>query len=81
LMLLAFIPALTPVVRFPTTALFFVATWLGAAEAHRTRGWRTIVLPVAAIAVALLVVLASATLLRGAQFAVSSVLQELGAQP
>jgi uncharacterized membrane protein YvlD (DUF360 family) len=79
--LLALVPALQDVARFPATAVFFVATWLAAAEAHRTRGWRTVLLPLAAVAVAVVAAAIAAMLLRGAELAFSSVLSELGLQP
>jgi uncharacterized membrane protein YvlD (DUF360 family) len=79
--LLAFAPVLGPVAQFTAMALFFVGSWLGAAEAHRTRGWRTVLLPIVAVGVALAVAVIAATLFRGASLAFSSVLQEVGAQP
>ena len=49
--LLTFIPVIAPVVRVVTTLLHFIAVWIAASEAHETRGWRTIIFPLVAIAV------------------------------
>ena len=44
--LLRFIPALDGFIAIPLALLVLLATWLGVAEAHRLRGWRTLLLPI-----------------------------------
>lgn len=63
-----------------TLALGFLAVWMGAATAHKTTGWRTLLLPVV---VALVYVLGSAViniLLAGAQFTFQALLADFGLQ-
>jgi len=76
--LLAFIPALKPVVRLVVSVVSFFAVWLGAAEAHDLRGWRGLVFPVVFVAVVVVGVVAVAALLAGAQFTLTTLAQELG---
>jgi hypothetical protein len=79
--LLAFIPALAPVVRLVLTLVSFFGVWMGAAEAHDLRGWRSLVFPVVFVAVVVVAVVAMNTLIAGAQFTLSSLGQELGLIP
>jgi len=68
------------IVQTAIFALGFLAVWIGAATAHKTTGWRTLLLPVV---VALVYVVGSAIvniLLAGAQFTFQSLLADLGVQ-
>ena len=38
--------AAAPAIQFAVFALGFLATWMGVATAHKTTGWRTLLLPV-----------------------------------
>jgi uncharacterized membrane protein YvlD (DUF360 family) len=76
--LLAIYPPLAPVTRIIATALFFFGAWIGAAQAHELKGWRSLVLPVVAVLVAVVSVAVLSRLLLGAQYTLQSVGQELG---
>ncbi len=76
--LLAFFPAISPLVRTITTILSFVATWLASVEAQELRGWRGIFLPLAYTLVLATSLIIVANLLAGAGFTLETLLQELG---
>jgi uncharacterized membrane protein YvlD (DUF360 family) len=76
--LLAFIPALAPVVRLVVSIVSFVGVWMGAAEAHDLHGWRGLVFPVMFLVVMVAGVVALLALLAGAQFTLSTLGVELG---
>jgi hypothetical protein len=76
--LLAFIPALEPVVRIVISVVSFIGVWMGAAEAHDLRGWRGLVFPLLFLVVVVVSVVAVAALVSGAQFTLSTLAQELG---
>ena len=79
--LLTFIPALTPILRAATTLWHFIALWIAAAEAHDTRGWRTLILPLVAIVMFVLVFIGAAAILAGLQLTASTFLSALGWSP
>ena len=81
--LLAFIPVVGPLARLISLVVAFFAVWLGAAEAHETKGWRTLVFPVVAVLVLIVAVFVVKTLAAGAQFTLSALAAEAGvsAQP
>jgi hypothetical protein len=83
LQLLAFIPVIGPLARLISLVVAFFAVWVGAAEAHETKGWRTIVFPVVAVLVLIAVVFVVKTLAAGVQFTLSALAVEVGvmAQP
>jgi hypothetical protein len=76
--LLAFIPALAPVVRLVVTLVSFVGVWLGAAEAHDLRGWRGLVFPLVFLLVVVVSAAAVAVLSGAAQLTWAALTQELG---
>jgi hypothetical protein len=76
--LLAFIPALAPVVRLVVSVMSFVGVWMGAAEAHDLHGWRGLIFPVVFLVVVVVSVVAVAALVAGAQFTLSTLAQEVG---
>lgn len=47
------IPTITPVVRFVISLLVFIAVWMGTATAHDLKGWRTLILPIVYVLVAI----------------------------
>jgi hypothetical protein len=79
--ILTLFPQLAPVIRLFMLVLGFLATWLAAATAHETRGWRTLLLPVVAYLVLILGTVIIGILLAGAKFTLQGVLFNLGIQP
>ena len=76
--LLAFIPALSPLVRLITSILVFVAMWMAGLEAHELHGWRSLLLPVAGLLVVVISVVILGYLIAGAEFTIEALLQEAG---
>lgn len=77
----ALFPLFGPAVNFAILAWGFLCVWMGAATAHKTKGWRTLVLP---IVVLLVYVIGSAIvtiLFAGAQFTIQTIMANLGLQP
>jgi hypothetical protein len=54
---------------------------MGAATAHNTKGWRTLVLPLVVLLVYVVGTAIVAILLAGAQFTFQAVLANIGLQP
>jgi hypothetical protein len=83
LQLLAFLPVFGPLARVISLVVAFLAVWQGAAEAHETKGWRTIVFPVVAVLVLIAAVFVVKTLAAGAEFTLTALGAEVGvlAQP
>jgi hypothetical protein len=78
LLLLGFIPSLRPVASFLALVLSLVGIWLGAAEAQRTRGWRTLVYPVVVIVVTILGLALLQQLAAGVALTIETLGQTLG---
>jgi uncharacterized membrane protein YvlD (DUF360 family) len=76
--LLAFIPAISFLVRLITSILVFVATWMAGLEAHDLHGWRGILLPMARLLVVAIGVAVLGYLVVGAGFTIESLLREVG---
>jgi len=72
------VPAIAPLAVALTSLLAFLATWMAAAVAHETHGWRTFVLPVLGLLVIILIPLALTAMFGGAVIGVESVLEQLG---
>lgn len=82
--LLEFFALIEPLALIARVAAFlvqFLATWLAVSEAHKLRGWRTLVLPFLALGIAALSVLTIAILFRGAEMSVQDVLRALDMLP
>ena len=79
--LLALIPPIAPLARGIALLVAFLAVWIGASEAHQTKGWRTVVFPVVAILVLVVAVFVTQTLLAGVEFTVSALLTDMGVAP
>jgi hypothetical protein len=77
----ALIPALAPLAIALGTFLGFISYWMGAAAAHNTRGWRTIVLPFLAFIVAILIPILILMMLGSVVFSFQSVFEQLGFTP
>ncbi|NJN82555.1 MAG: hypothetical protein HC802_09985 [Caldilineaceae bacterium] len=78
---LTVVPLLASPIRLLMLVLGFLATWMGAAVAHETRGWKTLLLPVVAYAVLLIGAVLVNALFTGAEFTVQSVLSSFGIAP
>ncbi len=76
--LLALVPGLDSLAHFLVVVLGFFAVWIGAAEAHETRGWRTLVFPVALALVFVVGTAVAGMLVQGAEFTVQSLVSALG---
>jgi hypothetical protein len=77
----ALFPLFGPAINFAILAWGFLCVWMGAATAHKTKGWRTLVLPVVVLLVYVIGSALVAILLAGAQFTVQAVMANLGLQP
>jgi len=77
---LALIPSVGSSIRILILLLGFVATWLAAAEAHETSGWKTVFFPVAAYGILFVGFIIIGVLLAGLDFALESVMVSLGIQ-
>jgi hypothetical protein len=78
LVLLAFIPDISLLVRLITSILVFVATWMAGLEAHDLRGWRGLLLPVARLLIVAAGVAVLGYLAIGAGFTIQSLLRLFG---
>ncbi len=79
--LFALIPGIAPVVRPVTALLHFMALWIAAAQAHETRGWRTVLLPLIAVAVLVGSIVAMGAILGALSLTFGSILTALGWTP
>ena len=76
-LLVSIIPALAPLALFLSTILTFIATWMGAAAAHHTRGWRTIILPLVLLLIIILIPLMLLLMVGGVALSVESIFGQL----
>ena len=81
LSLLAVIPPIKPLAVFLSLIVTFFATWIGAVEAQKLRGWRGLVLPIVAIAVYVIGMIVVPTLFAGAALTLQSLAAGLGLAP
>jgi uncharacterized membrane protein YvlD (DUF360 family) len=79
--LLGFIQPFAGIVTVATTLLALIANWLGVSEAHRLRGWRTILLPILYLIIFGAGFIAVAGLLRGLGFAFETLGTRFGLMP
>jgi uncharacterized membrane protein YvlD (DUF360 family) len=75
------IPIIDPLVVAAVTVLSLLVTWLAVAEAHRLRGWRTLVVPVVYLAIIALTGVWLLSLSGGLRFAVETLGQRFGFLP
>ncbi len=66
------------IVQTAIIALGFLAVWMGAAVAHKTTGWRTLVLPVIVLLVYVIGSAIVALLMAGTQFTLQSLMLDMG---
>ncbi len=81
LSLLALIPPLKSIAPPLALLVVFFATWIGAAEAQKLRGWRSLALPVIAIAVYVIAIVVIPVLFTSAQLTLQLLATELGLAP
>lgn len=74
----AFVPALAPMAIFLSTLLTFVGTWMGAAAAHETRGWRTIILPFTMMLMVVIVPFLLLVMVGSIALSLETILQQFG---
>jgi hypothetical protein len=75
---LTLIPPIAPLTRLITVILAFFAVWIGAAEAHETKGWRTILLPAMVVIAWVVVAFVVGSLVAGAGYTVEALLGDVG---
>jgi uncharacterized membrane protein YvlD (DUF360 family) len=78
LVALSAIPVVGPLLRAIGFILEFLGVWLGVAQAHELRGWRTLLLPVVLIVVVIVVSVIVTALLAGAVITVESLMTDFG---
>jgi uncharacterized membrane protein YvlD (DUF360 family) len=81
LLLLSFIPLLATPARIGAFLLMFLATWIGVSEAHKLSGWRTLLLPLAAIVIAVLSAIVLGILVQSAEMTFQTLARTLGLIP
>jgi len=77
ILLVSFVPVLAPLALFLSTTLTFIATWMGAAVAHQTRGWRTIILPLVLLFIIVLIPVMLLLMFGGVALSVESIIGQL----
>jgi uncharacterized membrane protein YvlD (DUF360 family) len=75
---IAFVPPLAPLSLFLANLLTFFAVWMGAATAHQTRGWRTIILPFVMLVSLILVPLLLLIMIGSVALSLDEILQRFG---
>jgi hypothetical protein len=78
LTLLSVLPVVGPLFRAIGFILAFLGVWLGTAQAHELRGWRTLVVPVVFLVVVIVVGVVLRTLLLGAAITIDALFQDVG---
>jgi hypothetical protein len=79
--LLAFFPAIAPLVGFLVLVLAFFAAWMGASQAHELRGRRSLLLPVLAVVVLFVGSFILEVLVAGLEFTLAALGRNLGLAP
>ncbi len=77
---LVLLPVFGPAANLAILAWGLLCVWMGAAIAHQTRGWRTVILPLVVLLVYVIGGAIVAILLAGAQFTVDALMANLGLQ-
>jgi hypothetical protein len=67
-----------PVANFLANLLVFLGIWVGVSSAHELKGWRTFVLPVIYLVVAVVSFVFLVAILEGIQFTATYVFAQLG---
>ncbi len=79
--LLGVFPAIRPLTSLLALVVSLFATWLGVAEAHQLRGWRTLILPLTFIVVSIAGLVVIDQLITGAALTLQTIGQTLGLVP
>ncbi len=69
---LALLPVVGDVAKFITLALSVVAIWVAAVQAHKLKGWRSLLFPVLVLGVTFATVFTVEVLLQGAEFTIQT---------
>lgn len=75
--LLRFIPALDAAAALAPNLLLLFAVWLGLSQAHRLRGWRTLLIPLSYLLLLLMGVVMIISLANGFSMALDTIMQRL----
>jgi hypothetical protein len=78
LTVLYFVPVAGPLFRTIGFLLGFLGIWLGTAQAHELRGWRTLLLPIVFLVVTIVVGSVLRVLLGGAALTIDTIMQDSG---
>jgi len=78
LVALSAVPVIGPLFRTIGFILEFSGAWLGVAQAHGLRGWRTLLLPIALVVVFIAVSIIMTVLLAGTAITIESLMGDLG---
>src|SRR5512137_804153 len=78
LAVLSVIPVVGPLFRAIGFLLAFLGVWLGVAQAHQLRGWRTLVLPIVFVIVLVVVGVVLRALFMGAAITIDALFQDVG---
>jgi hypothetical protein len=79
--ILTLVPGFSGIATVLLVVFTFMASWMAASEAHDLRGWRSLLLPVLAVAVAILAPLVVLALLSSAAIGLESIRITLGLTP
>ena len=71
-------PVIGPLFRTIGFLLAFLGVWLGAAQAHQLRGWRTLVLPIVFVIVVAVIGVVLRALFMGAAITIDALFQDVG---
>jgi uncharacterized membrane protein YvlD (DUF360 family) len=66
------IPTIAPIVRFVISFIVFIAVWIGASTALSLKGWRTIILPIVYILVAVVGFVVIISIMGGVELTIES---------
>jgi uncharacterized membrane protein YvlD (DUF360 family) len=80
-LVLAFIPVISGITKFLVLAISLVAFWIAGVQAHKLRGWRSLIFPLLVVAVVVISLVVIDVLVGGAAFTIDSMLQDLGVAP
>ena len=78
LTVLAIVPVVGPLFRVIGFILAFLGVWLGTAQAHELRGWRTLIVPIVFLIVLIVVGVVLRTLFMGAAITIEALFQDVG---
>ena len=76
--IIGLIPVLSGFARGITLILSFMAIWIAAVEAHKLKGWRSLIFPIVAILVPIIGFVILSVLAEGAAFTLDTFLSEAG---